>query len=56
MAIYEGKKLTVDNAPIKNLNKVISLFDADDINENFTIVTQNSNTLSVKYKSEKITY
>ena len=56
MATYKGKKLTVDNAPIKNLNNVISLFDADDINENFTIVTQNSNTLSVKYKSEKITY
>ena len=35
---------------------MISLFDADNINENFSIVTQNSNTLSVKYKSEKITY
>ena len=56
MAKYKGNKLKVHNAPTKNLKNLNSLIDAETIDQNYDVITQNSNTITVKYKNEKITY
>jgi Ca2+-binding RTX toxin-like protein len=56
MAKYKTKKSKADNSPIKSLNYLNLLLDANTLENDYDIITQNSNTITLQDKSHKITY
>ena len=56
MAIYKVKKSKADNSPIKSLKYLNTLLDADTLENEYSIITQNTKTITLKNKSHKITY